>query len=290
MRIDLFGNNSHYVFDPNITETRIGLGGMGSVFKGFDLGKKRPVAIKVLFNTLANNEKILSKTILTSSIRIKHKNLVEIFDFIEIEGVYHTICEYLNGETLEKKIKNKTVSSSNIILCKSIMSDVLSGISRLHNNNPIIIHRDITPSNIMIDKNNSCKIIDFGISRVLLNNEKSKKVTLVNNGSTIGKYHYSPPEQIIANYDAINQTSDIYSAGITFYELLSGELPFNHINTNSLMKMQMESTIPKNPKIPNYMYKVLKKATAKDQLKRFQTAEEFKNEIINAKKRWFAWF
>jgi len=290
MKIDLFGSNSHYVFDPNIIETRIGLGGMGSVFKGYDLTKKKPVAIKVLFNTLAIDEKILSKTILTSCIRIKHENLVEILDFIELDGKYHTICEYLSGETLEKKIKNNTVNSNNITFCKSIMSDVLSGISRLHNNNPVIIHRDITPSNIMIDKNSSCKIIDFGISRVLLNNEKSKKVTIVNNGSTIGKYHYSPPEQIIANYEAINQSSDIYSAGITFYELLAGVLPFNHLNTNSLMKMQMEAIIPKNSKIPNYLYKILHKATSKDQLQRFQTAEEFNNAIINAKKSWFTWF
>jgi serine/threonine-protein kinase len=290
MKIDLFGKNTHYVFDPQILSTKIGIGGMGVVYKGFDIINRKPVAIKVLFDNLANNEKVLGKTILTSRIRIKHNNLVEILDFIENDGIYHTVCEFLAGETLDKIIKSNKINSKQLSLCKSIMSDVLSGISRLHNNNPVIIHRDITPSNIMINHEQRAKIIDFGISRVLLNNQKSKKVTIVNNGSTIGTYHYSPPEQIIANYDAINQTSDIYSAGITFYELLSGNLPFNNENINVLMEMQMNSPLPKNTLIPNHLFKILQKATAKNQANRFQTVEEFSNALNSAKKSWFSWF
>jgi serine/threonine-protein kinase len=141
----------------------------------------------------------------------------------------------------------------------------------------------------MIEKNNNSKLIDFGISRVLINNDSSKKITIVNNGKMIGKYHYSPPEQINGHYESINQTSDIYAAGITFYELLSGVLPFNNPNVNELMRMQINDAIPPNPMIPKQLFKIIKKATAKEQSKRFQSAEEFNSAIVNSKKSWFSW-
>jgi serine/threonine protein kinase len=284
----LEGKAGRYVFNPNDPTSRIGTGGMGVVFKGFDVAAQKQVAIKVLYNNYAQNERILAKTILTSRIQVNHANLVRILDFIELDGRFHTVCEFLEGETLEKRIRRFQQDPIHLNEAMRIMNGTLDGLMALHSHKPVVIHRDINPSNIMLCKSGRVVIMDFGIARVLIGNQNSNsKVTIVNSGKTLGTYQYSPPEQIKGNYSEINQRSDIYSAALTFYEVLTGSPAFSHPNNMELMKMQLSSDLPPNNAIPKRLYKVLKKAAAKSQSERYESISDFSYELNNDTRTWW---
>ena len=276
MEINLQGKNGSYKFNPRDPQSRIADGGMGVVYLGENVETGQKVAIKVIYRELAQDEKNIERARREAAINIDHPNLIKMFDFIEKDGIYHIISEYVEGQNLEDFIKqNPDINTEYAI---RIINDVLNGLQVLHNQTPPIIHRDIKPSNIFLCYDGTVKLMDFGIARITGGERKS----LTGMGTVVGSPHYSPPEQVRGEIDKINETTDIYAVGITLYELLTGNPPFDATNEFDILKKQVDELIPFNSKIPPPLFNIVKKATHKQQESRYQRIEQLKSYLKNS--------
>jgi len=280
--ITLEGSIGTYQFNPL---SAFAAGGTGKVFQGTIISSKsqdvhvgKNVAIKVLFNDLPQSQYDREK--LTSKIRLSHPNVLTNYDFIVKDGISHTITEWVEGETLDKILDQKK-SAGIWYTQKEITStivNILEGLNALHNNNPPIYHRDIKPSNIMVTRAGKIKIIDFGIARVDLGAFVEDHTSI---GTIMGSIKYSPPEQIKGKHSEVNATSDLYAAGILFYFLLTKELPFKG-SEFEIMDKQVNQNISIHPNIEESVFKVISKATQKNQEQRYPSANLFIKEIKKA--------
>lgn len=269
MSVTLTGKKGVYVFDPHSESTKLGEGGMGLVYLGHETSTNNKVAIKILYKELSSNPVNIERALKESNINIDHENIIRMIEFIEKDGIYHIISEYLEGESLDQYFdKQKVISEKRVV---NIASEVLRGLHVLHNSNPKIIHRDIKPSNIFLCDNGYVKIMDFGVARSLEGTNKK----LTKTGSVVGTPYYAAPEQVRSQTELINATTDIYSLGVTMYELLTGSVPFDGKSEYDTLKMQVEKPLPPHPKISQKLFNVISKATAKNQNSRFKTAKEF---------------
>ena len=252
----------------------IGEGGMANVYLAYDTILDRRVAVKVLRGDLSNDEKFVrrfQREALSAS-SLNHPNIVEMYDVGEDNGIYYIIMEYIEGKTLKQLIKKRGgLTLSEAI---DIMLQITDGISEAHNS--YIIHRDLKPQNIMIKEDGTIKITDFGIAMAL----NSTQLTQTN--SVMGSVHYLPPEQAAGKGATIR--SDIYSMGILFYELLTGQLPFKGDNAVEIALKQMREEIPsvrkKNPSIPQSVENVIIKATAKNPKNRYSDSKEMHADLL----------
>ncbi len=252
----------------------IGEGGMANVYLAYDTILDRRVAIKVLRGDLSGDEKFVrrfQREALSAS-SLSHPNIVEMYDVGEDDGLYYIVMEYIEGKTLKQLIKKR--GSLTLSEAIDIMLQLTDGISHAHDS--YIIHRDLKPQNIMIREDGSIKITDFGIAMAL----NSTQLTQTN--SVMGSVHYLPPEQASGKGSTIR--SDIYSMGILFYELLTGQLPFKGDNAVEIALKQMRDDIPsirkKNPAIPQSVENVILKATAKNPKNRYADAKEMHADLL----------
>lgn len=272
--IVLKGINDSYYFDSSNPNNKLGEGGMGIVYKATTIDNRNFVAVKAIHPTIAASFDIVERAKREAAIQIKHKNIVRNLEFIEINNEYYIISEFIEGLTLRQYLNNqngKRISEDNAI---RIISQALDGLSCLHKNN--IIHRDIDPSNIMINTNSTVKITDFGIAKKL----DSKDTTLTGTGHFIGKLQYASPEQIKGDKSMVDARSDIYSIGIVLYELLAGSRPFDSKNIFELMILHLKEPLPPNKYISERLFKIIQKATSKKIEDRFHNVEIFKFELI----------
>jgi serine/threonine protein kinase len=194
----------------------LGKGGMGVVYLAEDMELERLVAVKKIQNNLARNEKYLKrfKIEARSAAQVQHPNIARIFHSGEDQGDYYFIMEYVKGVNLEQFIKNRSFSS--LAEFVDIAIQIVSGLKAAHDKN--ILHRDIKPGNMILDDSGVVKILDFGLARPI---EGNGTVTYV--GESIGTPRYMAPEQI--NGDKVDQRTDIYLAGVTLFELITGTTP-----------------------------------------------------------------
>ena len=278
--ITLIGKNGTYWFNPFPPNKPLGSGGMGVVYSG--LGKIRttegikdcPVAVKILYSELTDNQ-FIDRFIREAEIQLKldHPHIIKSYDFVVERGKYHIVSKLIKGMLITDYLAiPQNVTLENKI---RLFEQILDGLHVLHSHRPVIIHRDIKPQNIMIENGNAV-IMDLGVAKVT----DGKRQTAV--GIIIGTPQYSAPEQIRGLRESVNASTDIYSTGITFYELLTGKTPFDGTNQYSIMEMQVKMPIPYCEGIPKRLFDVLRKATEKEQYKRFQTALEFKDAIHEA--------
>ena len=252
----------------------IGEGGMANVYLAHDIILDRDVAIKVLRGDLAGDEKFVrrfQREALSAS-SLSHPNIVEMYDVGEDNGTYYIVMEYVPGMTLKQLIKKRgSLSLSEAI---DVMLQITDGIKEAHDS--YIIHRDLKPQNILIKDNGEIKITDFGIAMAL----NSTQLTQTN--SVMGSVHYLPPEQASGKGATIK--SDIYSMGILFYELLTGNLPFKGDNAVEIALKHMKSDIPSvreiNDSIPQSVENIIIKATAKNPKNRYETVELMHNDLL----------
>ncbi len=252
----------------------IGEGGMANVYLGYDTILDRKVAVKVLRGDLAGDEKFVrrfQREALSAS-SLSHPNIVEMYDVGEDNGIYYIVMEYIEGETLKQLLKRRGKLTLSEAL--DIMLQLTDGMASAHD--AYIIHRDLKPQNIMIKDDGQIKITDFGIAMAL----NSTQLTQTN--SVMGSVHYLPPEQASGKGSTIR--SDIYSMGIIFYELLTGELPFRGDNAVEIALKQMKEPIPDvrefNKEIPTSVYNVIKRATAKNPKNRYTDAREMHDDLL----------
>ena len=251
----------------------IGEGGMANVYLAHDVILDRDVAIKVLRGDLSGDDKFVRRfqreALAASS--LSHPNIVEMYDVGEDNGTYYIVMEYINGKTLKQLIKKRGALS--LSECVDIMLQLTDGVDHAHAS--YIIHRDLKPQNIMIEDNGEVKITDFGIAMALNNTQ------LTQTNSVMGSVHYLPPEQ--ASGKGATVKSDIYSLGIMFFELLTGNLPFKGDNAVEIAFKQIKDDIPSvreiNPDIPQSVENIVLRATAKNPKNRYGSAKEMHDDL-----------
>src|SRR4051794_32967565 len=246
----------------------LGKGGMGIVYKATDSRIGRLVAIKMMTGGFAENPDLLKRFYreAQSTGMLQHPNIVIVYDLGDQDGNPYLVMEYLEGEPLDKMIATKRELS--MVEKLGFIIQCCTGLNYAHQRG--IVHRDIKPANLMVLKSGDCKIVDFGIARVGDN-------SLTRTGQVVGTITYMSPEQI--NAQVVDGRTDIFSAGVMLYELLTGVLPFDGKDTAStLLKIIHEPPPPlKNflDTYPDDLEDVIKKALAKDREERYATAEDF---------------
>ena len=247
---------------------RIGSGGMADVYMAKDQKLNRNVAVKVLKREYVDDEKFLKKFQIEAQAvaSLTHPNIVNIYDVGAENGVNYIVMELAGGITLKEYIKKKGYLSPQETVDVSIQ--IASAISHAHNHH--IIHRDIKPQNILISEDGMIKVTDFGIAKAANTN------TVTSTATAMGSVHYISPEQAKGRF--CDEKSDIYSLGITMYEMITGKVPFDHENgvTIALMHLQNDIVPPSEIKegIPDSLEKIILKCVMKKPEERYQTAEE----------------
>ena len=254
----------------------IGEGGMANVYLGYDTILDRNVAIKVLRGDLSSDEKFVrrfQREALSAS-SLSHRNIVEVYDVGEDNGLYYIVMEYIDGKTLKQLLKKR--GSLTLSEAIDIMLQITDGMAHAHDS--YIVHRDLKPQNIMIKDDGQIKITDFGIAMAL------NATQLTQTNSVMGSVHYLPPEQAAGKGCTIQ--SDIYSMGIIFYELLTGELPFKGDSAVEIALKQMKEPLPDvhkmNKDIPQSIENIILKATAKNPKNRYQNVREMYQDLLTA--------
>ncbi len=256
---------------------KIGTGGMSDVYKAKCHKLNRYVAVKVLKQEFSENENFVSKFRIEAQAAagLMHPNIVNVYDVGEENGIHYIVMELVEGITLKKYIEKKVVLSYKEAV--SIAIQVSMGIGAAHSNH--IIHRDIKPQNIIISKDGKVKVTDFGIAKAATSNTITSNV--------MGSVHYTSPEQARGGYS--DEKSDIYSLGITLFEMLTGRVPFNGETTVAIAikHIQEEMTSPREyvPEIPTSVESIVLKCCQKSPDRRYQNVQEviadLKQSLIN---------
>ena len=247
---------------------RVGSGGMADVYMAKDHKLNRNVAVKVLKSEYVEDEKFLKKfeTEAQAVARLSHPNIVNIYDVGMEDGINYIVMELAEGITLKEYIRKKGYLSPKETV--EISTQIASAISHAHKNH--IIHRDIKPQNILVSDTGIIKVTDFGIAKATSSN------TVTSTATAMGSVHYISPEQAKGRF--CDEKSDIYSLGITMYEMVTGHVPFDHENgvTIALMHLQNEITPPSQIRdgIPDSLEKIILKCTMKKPEERYQTADD----------------
>ena len=240
---------------------RIGTGGMADVYKARDYKLNRYVAVKVLKREFREDVLFVKKfqSEAQSAAGLTHPNVVNVYDVGEDRGLYYIVMELVEGITLKDYVQKKGQLTPKEVI--SIMVQVCEGIESAHNNN--IIHRDIKPQNIIISKEGKVKVTDFGIAKAISSNTIST--------NAMGSVHYTSPEQARGGFS--DAKSDVYSLGITMYEMITGHLPFDGDSTVSiaLKHLQEDITEPSEfvPDIPYSLERIILKCTQKSPDRRY---------------------
>jgi len=252
---------------------KVGSGGMSVVYKAKDTKLGRFVAIKVLREEFCFDENFVKKFKVEaqSAASLSHSNIVNIYDVGNEGRTHFIVMEYLEGETLKDYIKNNGQLPENEIL--KIAVCIASALDHAHNNH--IIHRDIKPQNIMLTNDGKVKVADFGIARVASEN------TIDMPENPTGSVYYIAPEQARGGYQ--DNKSDIYSLGITMYEMATGVLPFTGENAVTVALKQIHDDLPLPSEINEHLSKnietIILKATQKKTTQRYQSAMDILDDL-----------
>jgi eukaryotic-like serine/threonine-protein kinase len=253
--------------------SRIGGGGMAVVYKAKDILLHRNVAIKVLSESLSNDQEFVRRfdREAQAAASLSHPNIVNVYDVGQDGYIHYIVMELVEGPTLKQMILERgTLTTAE---AGDIAAQICDGLQHAHDNQ--IVHRDIKPHNILIGKNGRAKVTDFGIARA------ASSSTITQTGSVMGSVHYFSPEQ--ARGGQIGSKADIYSLGVVLYEMLTGELPFDGDSAISIALKHLQEPVidPRelNDKVPESMVNIVMRALEKDPEMRYTSVKAMMQDI-----------
>ncbi|MBQ8329322.1 MAG: Stk1 family PASTA domain-containing Ser/Thr kinase [Lachnospiraceae bacterium] len=245
---------------------KVGTGGMADVYKSKDHTLNRYVAVKVLKQEFSENANFVSKFRVEAQAAagLMHPNIVNVYDVGEEKGIYYIVMELVDGITLKNYIaKRGRLGYKEAV---TIALQVSMGLEVAHRNH--IIHRDIKPQNIIISRDGKVKVTDFGIAKAATSDTITSNV--------MGSVHYTSPEQARGGYS--DEKSDVYSLGVTLYEMLTGEVPFDGETTVAIAIRHIQEPMPSprkiNPDIPYSVDQIVLKCCEKSPDRRYQNMQE----------------
>jgi len=250
----------------------LGLGGMGKVYKVRNVISDRVEAMKVLLPDLTSHQSLADRFLREIRLlaSLNHPNIASLRTAMTYENQLVMVMEFVEGETLANRIARAPISTAEAV---NYADQILEALSYAHAHN--IIHRDIKPANMMLTPQGVVKLMDFGIAR------SGTDGSLTSTGTTLGSLNYMPPEQVRG--ESADARSDIYSFGVSLYELLTGKLPFQGDSQYSLMTahLNQEPQPPINLRadVPPELNQIILMAMAKNPADRFQSADAFRNAL-----------
>jgi len=248
-------------------EALLGQGGMSAVYRAIDPNLRRPVAIKLIHPHLSDDPNFIGrfKEEAAAVARLRHPNIVQVHDFNQDGEIYFMVMDYLIGETLQSRLRRLNTTARHMPLAEAVntCAQVCDAAGYAHNHE--LVHRDIKPANIMLDVNGQAILMDFGIVKII--GGEYHTVT----GATVGTAKYMSPEQIRS--ERVDDRSDIYSLGVTLYEMISGQTPYQADSALTLMMMVLNDPLPDlrqlRPRVPDELLEVVYTAIAKDRSARY---------------------
>ncbi|MHB8624017.1 MAG: serine/threonine protein kinase [Sulfuricaulis sp.] len=257
-----------------LTLSRIGMGGMGVVYRAHDTELNRTVALKVLPPHLCKYPDYLKRfhTEAQAQARLNSPYIITLYELMEHSAGEILVLEYVEGETLEKCLRHYGALS--VPEAVRLFEQTLRGVEHIHQMG--VVHRDLKPSNIFITREGDIKLMDFGIARLLDNHDPSQK------GTMVGTLLYISPEQI--NGRETDCRSDVYTLGVSLFEAVTGRLPFERRSDYALMHAHIQENPPSpkeyQRKLPRELAAVILKAIEKDPNRRYQSAAEFRTALL----------
>jgi serine/threonine-protein kinase len=255
---------------------KLGGGGMADVYLCEDLTLGRHVAIKVLLQRYLNDPTFVERfrREAKAAAGLNQQNLVAIYDWGEVDGTYYIAMEYVEGETLKDLIRRRGRLSGNEAV--AVTMQLLAAVDFAHRSG--IVHRDIKPQNVMLDRGGTVKVMDFGIAR-------AGDSGMTEAGSILGTAQYLAPEQ--AKGYPVDERSDLYSVGVCLYEMLTGTVPFKG-DSAVTVALKHVNEVPREPSelvpgMPYALNQIVLKAMAKDPADRYQSAAEFARDLRAAR-------
>src|SRR5438105_4176134 len=251
----------------------LGIGGMGAVYKAHDRDIDRTVALKVIRPDLADNAEVVArfKQELLLAREVSHKNVIRIFDVRECAGIKFINMEYVAGQDLRGLLADRGKLPADEAL--RITRQICAGLAAAHTEG--VIHRDLKPSNVMIDQQGRVVVMDFGLARTLAGDG------MTNTGAMLGTMESMSPEQ--AKAEKLDASSDLFTVGLIFYELLTGKLPYKADSPlASLLKRSQERAQPisdVDPTLPRSLSDVVAKCLECDPKNRYQTMQEMLTQL-----------
>ncbi len=270
---DLGGKN----LGPYTNLEKIGQGGMGAVYKGYQPSMDRTVAIKVLPADIAKEETFVKRFEREARViaKLEHARILPVHNFGREGNTIYLVMRYLEGGTLRQHIEQ--VGAMPLDVTARIISQVCEGLAHAHKNG--IVHRDISANNIMFDTTGDAYITDFGLAKLT-----QSSAQLTGSGGLISTPAYVSPEQALG--EEVDHRCDIYSLGIVLYHMLVGEVPYTGDTPMVVVVKHINDPLPdpreKRPDLPDSVAAVVMKATAKNPDARYQSAQEFAHALIAA--------
>lgn len=263
-------NNRYEIIRP------VGSGGMAEVFLAHDNLLDRNVAVKMLRDQFLADKELLEqfRREAKSAARLIHPYIINIYDVVSEGDIQYIIMEYVDGVTLKEYLKEHKLPLNAVLEIAVRLADALQ---HAHSRN--IIHCDIKPQNILIDKYLNPKITDFGIAKMISNQ------TTVYTAAVMGSVHYISPEQAVGG--KITASSDVYSLGVVLFEMLTGQVPFTGNTAVSVAMMHAEKPVPSlsdfMDEVPEGLQHIIDRALAKKAEDRYQNADELRRDLLDLK-------
>lgn len=258
----------------------LGQGGMSAVYKATDPNLKRVVAVKLIHSHLSTDPSFVQRFESEASAvaSLRHPNIVQVYDFNTDNGVYYMVLEFIPGETLQERLKRLVDTGRQLPIQDAInfTINIADAVGYAHQRG--MVHRDIKPANIMLDVQGQAILMDFGIVKILGGDSHTST------GAVVGTARYMSPELIRG--EVADHRSDLYSLGVTLYEMLSGRPPFVADSAMTLMMMHLNDPIPNvrgfRQDVPAELVRILEKLLAKDRNARYQSAAELTADLRRA--------
>lgn len=253
----------------------IGQGGMAVIYVAEDMRTGEDVAIKVLRSQYAGDAEFVRRfeREAYAMLRVQHPNIVQVYDVGHQDGVHYIVMEFVKGQTLKEYIQNQGALS--VEEATRICLALCAALQTAHDNG--VIHRDVKPHNVLISENGDVKMTDFGIAKV-----EGASTTTLSGENVLGSVHYIAPEQ--AQGQPTDEKTDIYSLGISMYEMLTGQLPFQGDTTVNIALQHVQERMPSpcevDASIPYSLGACVRKACAKDPAQRYQTPRDMANDLV----------